>query len=218
MRSHFYRHWAAEFGEPLESKELSEDFTELRHHVLADGSIQVSCVGVIRALIPLVAPHPLSRAQMDVTPMARDMPLALRMAAESTHASDQVEAALLAPAQVLAGTIGFVAASSRPDVYFAYVVTARYVNAQRITKRVFGCLVRIARYLISTVDMALTLRPSERHEDEPLCCFSDSSHGNAPEGRNYAGFVIMSEGGVLCRGARWRLVRRTTVRGRLSCA
>ena len=116
VRSHFYRHWAAEFGEPLESKELSEDFTGLRHHVLADGSIQVSCVGVIRALIPLVALHPLSRAKMDVTPMARDMPLALRMAAESTHASDQVDAALLSPAQVLAGTIGFVAASSRPDV------------------------------------------------------------------------------------------------------
>jgi hypothetical protein len=43
--------------------------------------------------------------------------------------------------------------------------------------------------------MALTLRLCERHEDEPLCCFSDSSHGNAPEGRNYAGFVIMSKGG-----------------------
>ena len=127
--------------------------------------------------------------------MARDMPLALRMAPESVHASDKVDESLLASAQVLAGTIGFVAASSRPDVYFAYVVTARYVNAQRITKRVFGCLVRIARYLLETVDLALTLRPAEHHVDEPLCCFSDSSHGNAPEGRNYAGFVIMSKGG-----------------------
>ena len=127
--------------------------------------------------------------------MARDMPLALRMAPESVHASDKVDESLLAAAQVLAGTIGFVAASSRPDVYFAYVVTARYVNAQRITKRVFGCLVRIARYLLETVDLALTLRPAEHHVDEPLCCFSDSSHGNAPEGRNYAGFVIMSKGG-----------------------
>ena len=54
---------------------------------------------------------------------------------------------------------------------------------------------RIARYLLETVDLALTLRPAEHHVDEPLCCFSDSSHGNAPEGLNYAGFVIMSKGG-----------------------
>ena len=79
VRSHFYRHWAAEFGESLESKELSKDFTGLRHHVLGDGSVQVSCVGVIRALVPLVALHPLSRANMEDTPMARDMPLALRL-------------------------------------------------------------------------------------------------------------------------------------------
>jgi len=195
VRSHFYRHWAAEFGEPLESKELSEDFTGLRHHVLDDGSVQVSCVGVIRALVPLVLAHVLPRAGMDDTPMSRDMPLQLRMAPESSHASDRVDEELLSAAQVLAGTIDFVAASSRPDVYFAYVVTARYVNAQRITKRVFSSLIRIARYLINTEDMALTLGPSGRKEDEPLCCYSDSSHGNAPEGRNYAGFVIMSKGG-----------------------
>ena len=63
---------------------------------------------------------------------------------------------------------------------------------------------RIARYLLETVDLALTLRPAEHHVDEPLCCFSDSSHGNAPEGRNYAGFVIMSTGGGAlswCTGA-----------------
>ena len=115
--------------------ELREDFTGLRHHVLEDGSVQVSCVGVIQALVPLVAHHPLSRANMEDMPMARDMPLALRMATKSSHASDLVDAVLLAPAQVLAGTIGFVAASSRPDVYFADVVAARYVNAQRITKK-----------------------------------------------------------------------------------
>ncbi len=125
------------------------------------------------ALAPLVASHPLPRANMDDTPMARDMHLALRMAPESTHASDQIDASLLPSAQVLAGTIGFVAASSRPGVYFACIVTARHVNAQRITRRVFGCLVRIARYLLATADMALALRPSELHVDEPLCRFSD---------------------------------------------
>jgi hypothetical protein len=60
-RSYFYLHWAAEFGEPLESKELSEGFTGLHHHVLLDGSVQVSCLGVVRALAPLVAGHPPTR-------------------------------------------------------------------------------------------------------------------------------------------------------------
>ena len=88
--------------------------------------------------------------------MARNMPLVLRMAAESANASELAGAVLLPVAQVLAVTIGFIAASSRPNVYFEYVANARYVNAQRITKRVFCCLVRIARYLLATVYMALT--------------------------------------------------------------
>ncbi len=95
----------AEFDGPLESKELSEDFTGLRHHVLEDWSVQVSCVAVIRIL----GAH---GRYADGAGHA----LALRMAPESAHASDLVDASLLPPAQVLAGTTGFVAALSRPDV------------------------------------------------------------------------------------------------------
>ena len=190
-RSHFYLHWAAEFGEPLESKELSEDFTGLRHHVLLDGSVQVSCLGVVRALAPLVAGHPPTRGNKHDIPMTRESPLQLREA-------DGVEPIVperLPEAQRLAGTIGFVVSSSRPDAYFAYVVVAKYVNAQRLTARVLACLVRLARYLLATESLCLTLCPAQRVEDEPLCAYSDSSHGNAPQGKNYAGFVVLSKGG-----------------------
>jgi hypothetical protein len=57
-RRMFTTAWALEFGEPLPSEELSEDFTGLRHHRVSDTRTEVSCEGVIRRLIPLLASFP----------------------------------------------------------------------------------------------------------------------------------------------------------------
>ncbi len=71
--------------EPLEAKELSEDFTGLRHRVLSDGVVQISCLGVVRALIPLVHGHPVHRSCEVEVPMARNTPLMLRLKDGGSH-------------------------------------------------------------------------------------------------------------------------------------
>jgi hypothetical protein len=117
------------------------------------------------------------------------------LAMRSGEGVDEVIPALLEEAQKLAGTIGFVVSSVRPDANFAYVAIARYVNAKRITRRVFLALVRVARYLLGTVELSLTLRPQVSGRNEPMRGFSDSSHGNAEGGRSYGGLVVLNRGG-----------------------
>ena len=167
-REHFYRYWAAEFGEPLESAELSEDFTGLRHHVCPDGSVQISCVGVIRSLAMLVKAHPLAPGTHVDTPMAADTLLKLRAGQDK----DTLIPALLEEAQKLAGTIGFVVSAVRPDANFAYVALASYINVKRLTRRVFMALVRVALYLLGTETLTLTLRQEAPGKSEPMRAFS----------------------------------------------
>ena len=107
-------------------------------------------------------------------------------------------------AQQILGTIGFAATTCRPDVCFAYHLLARYVNPAKFRPRVLRYLVRVARYLLDTLDLRLTIdTPSLTKITGPkgpiigLDLFYvdvDSSHGNGPDGLSYGGFVLMSKG------------------------
>ncbi len=106
-----------------------------------------------------------------------------------------------------AGTIGFIVASSRPEAYFAYVVVAKYVNTQRLTARVFECLVRVARCLLATEVLSLSLSGAGT---------GTAVRGKAAvsrkcaQGKNFAGFVVIwGRGAKRSHGARWPLGPRT---------
>jgi hypothetical protein len=56
-RTRFYFAWALEFNAALESAELSEDFTGLRHRRVDALSTEISCGAVIRPLSDLIVPY-----------------------------------------------------------------------------------------------------------------------------------------------------------------
>ena len=197
-RSHFYLAWAAEFNSPPESAELSENFTGLKHEVLSSTVTRISCGAVVRNLVDLVAPFlPHFSPMVPATPLPADALKSLR--------SPPAHQAALCPnllphAQKIAGTIGFVVNSVRPDGYFAYCVLAGYCNALMLNEFVFRILIRLARYLTNTAELSLTLHAEPPSKGGPVGLdlvrgFVDSSHGNAPEGRSYGGFVLMCKGG-----------------------
>jgi len=207
-RRQFTTAWAVEFGEPFPSEELSEDFTGLCHHRLGPSRTEVSCVGVLRRLIPLVAPYP--------PPSHHDCPLpedAIRQLrnteSDATPRADMSESDLKV-AQKILGTIGFAATTCRPDVCFAYYILSRYINPARFCPRVWSYLLRVAHYLLSTLDLKLCIdTPQLTHFTGPsdavltgLDLFYadvDSSHGNGPDGHSCGGFVLMANG--FCGGA-----------------
>jgi len=205
-RRMFTTAWALEFGEPLPSEELSEDFTGLRHHRVSDTRTEVSCEGVIRRLIPLLASFPPADGAYEA-PLPEDAIRRLRQD-EAVEASIR-QGRLLPPAdlrlgQRILGTVGFASSSCRPDLCFAYHLLSRYVCAERFTPVVQRLLLRVARYLVSTIDLRLTIdtppltvHPSGGGPATSLDLFYadvDSSHGNAPDGLSCGGFVLMSKG------------------------
>jgi len=202
-RSHFYLAWAAEFNSAPESAELSENFTGLKHEVLDGLRTRISCGAVMRSLVDLVEPFQ-SKFSRSVpqTPLPHD---ALRnLLRPSVPAQAVLDLTLLPYAQKIAGTIGFIVNSVRPDAYFAYCVLATYVNELKINEMVFRLILRVARYLIHSAHLSLTLNSEPRAEGVArqgldLCTvYVDSSHGNAPEGRSYGGFILMcNRGGAL---------------------
>ena len=65
-----------------------------------------------------------------------------------------VDPTLLPYAQKIAGTIGFIVNSVRPDAYFAYCVLACYINEGMINEMVFRLLLRVARYLVHSAKLS----------------------------------------------------------------
>ena len=153
-RSHFYLAWAAEFNSPPESAELSENFTGLRHRRIDARSVEISCLGVIRSLAELIAPYPLSSAVHYDTPMPTD---ALRELQAGPTERYPLWPHMVPVAQKIGGTIGFITNMVRCEAHFGYCVISRYLNEAKLTKRAFQYLLRLAKYLVTTKDLCLTL-------------------------------------------------------------
>ena len=189
-RDHFYLHWASEFGEPLISNGLNEDFTGLRHRFTPAGGVEISCQGVIHSLESLIAPYPMRKGTPCDTPMSTTMLRALLAQEVGTGLRED----LVPIAQKLVGTIGFIANNARPDAHFAYCVSARFARPNALTDLSFSAIVRVAHYLVASKDLALTITPPKDGHDL-LRAYSDASHGNAGDGASYAGAVVLSAGG-----------------------
>jgi hypothetical protein len=153
-RSHFYRAWAAEFNSPPEPAELSENFTGLRHQRVGPFTIAISCMGVIRQLVDLIAAHPALNGSHHDIPLPIDALSRLREGPTAAHplCPDRLEMA-----QRIAGTIGFITNMTRPDAHFAYCTLSRYLSDHKLTTRVFAYLVRVGRYITSTKELCLHL-------------------------------------------------------------
>jgi hypothetical protein len=105
-------------------------------------------------------------------------------------------------ARQIMGAVGFVATHVRPDAHFAFCYLARYMGP-RLSKYAFKLVVRLAHYLVDTMHMPLVIHidPPGGGADGPPALFEvfcDSSHGNAPDGHSFGGFVLMHNvGGAL---------------------
>jgi hypothetical protein len=117
-------------------------------------------------------------------------------------------AADLALTQNILGTIDFVVNTARPDVAFAYNAVARYANTNAFTPLVLKYARRVARYLLATIELHLTVHsptrtrlPSGGLGLNPLYADVDSSHANGEGGRSYGVFVLFNtaEGGANAR-------------------
>jgi hypothetical protein len=202
-RSHFYLAWAAEFNSAPESSELNEAFTGLRHREVRPGATEITCKAVIHSLVDLIAPF---KEFFSLTIPAAPLPhSALKLLREQPEHQAEIRPDLIPHAQKIAGTIGFIVTSVRPDAYFAYCVLAAYVNGTRMSELAFRLLIRIARYLTHTIHLGLTLispppAPLGGLTSPPpgldfYSTYVDSAHGNAPNGLSYGGFIILCDGG-----------------------
>ena len=194
-RSHFYTAWALRFGEPPESAELSEDFVGLRHRPRDDGAIEISCDGVIKKLGALIADRPLPRGACCTSPLPDNAMLIMR---NSGLDGDTLCPDELPFAQQVGGTIGFVTTAVRLDSNFAYCAISRYINLERLTRRILHLLLRIAHYLVSTMHLhlylaapSLTVRPDGTTGLDLFEAYADSSHGS-DRGLSHGGFVLMT--------------------------
>ena len=98
-------------------------------------------------------------------------------------------------AQKIGGTIGFITNMVRCEAHFGYCVISRYLNEAKLTKRAFQYLLRLAKYLVTTKDLCLTLAAPRGSGGglDLFTVYTDSSHGNAGDGRSYGGYYLMCE-------------------------
>ena len=156
---------------------------------------QLTCVGVIKSIECLIVDHPSLHGREFTFPVPEDGPRRLRD--EEAAQPEVMDPCLISLARSVAGAVGFVATHVRPDVYFAYCVLARYMGP-RLTKYAFKLIIRMAHYLVSAMHMPLVIHsgePSAEVGDGVFDIYCDSSHGNAPDGHSYGGFVLMHRGG-----------------------
>ena len=200
MRDWFVNVWTAEFKEKPGDVPLSEDFIGIRRTTIAPGTTAMSCLGIIKSLAELIKPYPLPHGVICTWPMSANAPRELR---EGPTEKNQLVPDLVPLARQLCGTIGFITSHVRPDAYFAFVVCARYMSEERLTRRGFAHLLRLSHYIVATADLPLVIHSEPPESKSPTAwakeglfdAYVDSSHGNAYEGRSYGGFVIMHKGG-----------------------
>ena len=195
-RGHFHAALALRFGEAPESAELSEDFVGLRHHPRADGTIEISCDGVIKSLHKLIIDRPLPKGYTCSSPLPDD---AMRILRTSGGDDDPPIPEELPFARQVGGTIGFITTAVRVDANFSDCAISRYINPQRLTRRVLRLLLRIADYLASTASLHLHLAaparvtaPDGTRTLDLFEAFTDSSHANDEDGLGWGGFVLMT--------------------------
>ena len=65
MRAWFLKLWSIEFGEPPTKPDLDEDFVGVKRTVTGPGTVELSCLGVIKSMNELIKPYPLNKGVTD---------------------------------------------------------------------------------------------------------------------------------------------------------
>ena len=197
VRDWFVQAWTKEFDEKPMVQELSEDFVGIRRRAVAPGVTEVTCLGVIKSLAELIKPYPLPTGVKCTWPMSEAAPRELR---EGPTERNQLVPELIKVARKICGTVGFITTHVRGDAYFAFAVCAKYMG-DRLTRRAFAHLLRLAHYLVETAELPLILRSEVCADGQPWSdegvfdAYVDTSHGNATDGKSYGGFILMHKGG-----------------------
>jgi len=196
VRKAFLAAWAAKFDEPPASADTSEFFVGIRSQRVAPDTIQLTCVGVIKTIESLIENYPVQPGYSVEFPMPIDGPRRLRDEPPDAVPPSPEKVTL---ARRLTGAIGFVATHTRADSYFPFCVLARYQGA-RLTEYAFKLILRLSHYLVNTKYLPLVLHAEPEGagpwgQDGVFEVFCDTSHGNAPDGHSYGGFVLMHTGG-----------------------
>ena len=120
IRGHFCEAWRLQFGEPVETIPITEDFTGLRHH--CEGALTViSCDGVLKRLKETLKAFPLLPSERAHIPL----PITALRELHEGRGIDKREPQLLEAAQQINGIIGFVTGAVRPEGHFAHTVLCR---------------------------------------------------------------------------------------------
>jgi len=114
--------------------------------------------------------------------MATDAPRDLLL---PPSAANPLRPDLLTAARRIGGTVGFVVTMVKAEAYLAFCILSRYLNEQRLTFYAFECLLRLGHYLVTTKDLALTLRWVPAGTE--LEAWVDSSLGGIADGRSQGG-------------------------------
>ena len=196
VRAAFLAAWAAKFNEPPAKADTSEFFVGIRSQRATKDTIHLTCVGVIKTIESLIEAFPVQKGYSVEFPMPVDGPRLLR---DAPPDPEPLPAATITLARRLTGAIGFVATHVRADAYFPFCVLSRY-QGDRLSAYAFKLIVRLGHYLVNTMYMPLILHVNEAEKgpwgsDGIFEVFCDSSHGNAPDGHSYGGFVLMHRGG-----------------------
>jgi hypothetical protein len=192
VRDGFLCQWATRFGEKPDFTPFlgKDEFTGLMTTEYDKDTLNVRCRAVIQSLKELIEPFPLPPGTLTTLPMAAEAPARLL---EPVSDANPLVPELLVPAQRIGGTCAFVTSKVRMESFFAFCVLARYINKERLTRCVFIELLRLAAYLVDTIDIPLTFRrvgPGFAIE-----AVVDSSQNNGPGRRSYGGFIVRFSAG-----------------------
>ncbi len=149
----------------------------LRHRSRDDDTIEVSCDGIIKKLLGLITDRPLPRGVVCTSPLPDSAMFIMRNSCQDGDARVPDEVPFT---QQAGGTIGIVTTTMRLVANFAYCAISRYINADKLTRRILILLLRIAYYLASTMHIHLHLAAPERTISLSPALPASTSSGYSP--------------------------------------
>jgi len=195
----FYDMWKDLFGCSTPFEALSEHFTGLRFHPTALGT-EITCIGVIRQLGPLLEAYPMPAGTLCVDPLPSNASLRLR---DGPSDSNPLVEARVAEAMHMMGISGFAIYKVRMELTVDFVLLAPHVRPGHLTLRAWRYVLRLCHHLYLTAELPLVLAPDDdlfggHGGATSYDVYMDSSHGNGELGRSSGGFCVMLGAGGTC--------------------
>ena len=166
----FYQKWVKRFKPSLTNDMDGRDFCGVSYVDKPDGSVELSCEKLLRALYVMVEGD--IEGLAFETPMAADALTAMR--ALPTEGNPVLGTKYVHRARQVLGLVLYVVRCARPDSSFASVAISQHIS-HNLTKTVWDALIRLACYLVRTPGKRLIYRPHWENGQEDFVCNCDSS-------------------------------------------